>query len=224
MGRAASEYDCRADILAKSGGIERVDVNVLSRYVPAFPVSGSSVGEMRITSVAFITVPGFDAATAFAKIQVVVLSVQQGCFALEGALNKCLIDNKGLLFLLTFGLPPLEHPNDSARAVLACLDITESLKKSGVVARMGVTTGLNFCGLIGSRSRMEYTVLGDSVNLAARLMSNAPPYGILCDEETRNASDGEVGYDAEALSLRIKGKVAPVSAYRADSRKLSALL
>merc|ERR1712190_206880 len=188
--RAASEYDSRADILAKFGGIERVDVNVLSRYVP-----------------------GFD--TACAKLQEVVLSVQQGCFALDGTMNKCLIDDKGFLFLLTFGLPPLEHPNDSARAVLACLDITESLKKSGVVALMGVTTGMNFCGLIGSHSRMEYTVLGDGVNLAARLMSNAPPYGVLCDEETRNASGGEVGYDAEALSLRVKGKVAPVSAFRA---------
>jgi class 3 adenylate cyclase len=216
---AAGKYDCRADILAKFGGIERVDVNVLRQYVPAFPVSGS---EMRNTSVVFIAVSGFDAAPA--KLQEVVLSVQQCCVALEGALNKCLIDDKGLLFLLTFGLPPLEHPNDPARAVLACLDIAEALKKFDIVVRMGVTTGRNFCGLVGSPSRMEYTVLGDSVNLAARLMSNAPPYGILCDEETRNASDGEVGYDAEALSLSIKGKAAPVSAFRADSRKLPASL
>jgi len=219
---AAGKYDCRADILAKFGGVECVDVNVIRQYVPAFPVSGSSVSEMRNTSVAFINVSGFDAASA--KLQEVVLSVQQCCIALEGALNKCLIDDNGLLFLLTFGLPPMVHPNDPARAVLACLDIAQALEKFGIVVRMGVTTGLNFCGLVGSPSRMEYTVLGDRVNLAARLMSNALPFGALCDEETRDASGGEVEYDAEALSLRIKGKVAPVSAFRADSRKLPASL
>jgi class 3 adenylate cyclase len=47
----------------------------------------------------------------------------------------------------------------------------------GVVARVGVTTGLVFCGIVGSKDRHEYTVMGDAVNLSARLMGKAPAAG-----------------------------------------------
>ncbi len=41
----------------------------------------------------------------------------------EGTLNKFLIDDKGMLFLLAYGLPPLVHTDDATRAVLSCFDI-----------------------------------------------------------------------------------------------------
>ena len=43
--------------------------------------------------------------------------------AKEGTLNKFLIDDKGMLFLLAYGLPPLVHTDDATRAVLSCFDI-----------------------------------------------------------------------------------------------------
>ena len=43
--------------------------------------------------------------------------------AQEGTLNKFLIDDKGMLFLLAYGLPPLVHTDDATRAVLSCFDI-----------------------------------------------------------------------------------------------------
>ena len=49
---------------------------------------------------------------------------------------------------------------------------------------VGVATGIVWCGVIGNLKRKEYTVLGDVVNLSARMMANAGPMGILCDVET----------------------------------------
>merc|ERR1719171_237032 len=65
------------------------------------------------------------------------------------------------------------HIDDPSRAVLACLDIVEVFRRLELVGRCGVTTGRNYCGVVGSARRMEYTVLGDTVNLSARLMANA---------------------------------------------------
>ena len=113
-------------------------------------------------------------------------------------MNKYLVDDKGMLFLLVFGLPPMVHTDDPARAVLSCFDMVAVFKKLGLGGRFGVTTGRNYCGVVGSASRMEYTVLGDSVNLSARLMSNAPPLGILVDEVTQTLSQEDVPYNALA--------------------------
>ena len=58
----------------------------------------------------------------------------------------------------------------AVRAVLSGLLICEKLFELGLSASVGVTTGTGiFCGVVGSKTRREYSVLGDSVNLAARL-------------------------------------------------------
>lgn len=49
-------------------------------------------------------------------------------FCQEGTLNKFLIDDKGMLFLLAYGLPPLVHTDDATRAVLSCFDIVACTK------------------------------------------------------------------------------------------------
>ena len=46
-----------------------------------------------------------------------------------------------------------------------------------------MTTGLTYCGVVGHKSRCEYTVIGRKVNMAARLMCNYPDL-ISCDQET----------------------------------------
>ena len=59
----------------------------------------------------------------------------------------------------------------------------DAIRALGWRVSIGVTTGTAFCGEIGSDARREYTVMGDTVNLAARLMQ-ASGGGILCDEAT----------------------------------------
>ena len=79
-------------------------------------------------------------------------------------MNKYLVDDKGMLFLLVYGLPPMVHADDSARALLACFDMCAVFSRLKLGDRFGVTTGRNYCGVVGSASRMEHMALGDSVN------------------------------------------------------------
>jgi adenylate cyclase len=63
----------------------------------------------------------------------------------------------------------------------------------GLHVRMGITTGFCTVGNFGSEQRLDYTVLGSPVNLAARLQSEAEVDAILIDENTQNLVAGHVG-------------------------------
>eukprot|EP00811_Abedinium_folium_P001451 NODE_11326_length_1294_cov_4.569837.p1 GENE.NODE_11326_length_1294_cov_4.569837~~NODE_11326_length_1294_cov_4.569837.p1 ORF type:complete len:383 (-),score=54.54 NODE_11326_length_1294_cov_4.569837:144-1175(-) len=64
---------------------------------------------------------------------------------------------------------------------------------------------------------MEYTVLGDTVNLAARLMAIAPAYGIYVDQTTRDCTTGELLFK-ELPPIKVKGKERPVAIFKPTLR------
>jgi class 3 adenylate cyclase len=213
---ATQLYDTRNEKLFK---LEQLPI--IRRYIPSSVFKQIECGtlqyvnEMRNISVIFISGSGLDVMSESGprKAQDLMSSVQRVCYAHEGTLNKFLIDDKGMLFLLVFGLPPLVHPDDPTRAVLACMEFVEVFKRLELVGRFGVTTGRSYCGVCGSAKRMEYTVLGDSVNLSARLMSNAAALGILVDEETSKHTTGEIQYEALA-PIKVKGKVNAIPIFK----------
>jgi class 3 adenylate cyclase/tetratricopeptide (TPR) repeat protein len=129
----------------------------------------------------------------------------------EGTVDKLTMDEKGLLAIAALGLPPRAHVDDPARAVAAALALREALRAAGWRPALGVATGLVFCGVVGSPRRREYTVIGDTVNLAARLMQRAED-GLLCDEATALACRGAHSF-GPPLRLQLKGKAAPLLAF-----------
>ncbi|CAE8639643.1 unnamed protein product [Polarella glacialis] len=202
------------------------ELNITRRYIPSAVFKQIECGtlnyvnEMRKVSVIFINGSGLDVMSEKGPrlAQELMSSVQKICYAHEGTLNKFLIDDKGMLFLLVFGLPPLVHPDDPTRAVLATMELTQVFKRMDLIGRFGVTTGRSYCGVCGSAKRMEYTVLGDCVNLSARLMSNAPPLGVLTDEETSKHSTGEVLFKALA-PIKVKGKSNAINIFKPSLRE-----
>ena len=83
----------------------------------------------------------------------------------------------------------------------------------GLQARMGITTGYCTVGNFGSEQRLDYTVLGSPVNLAARLQSEAPPGGILVAESTNML----IGTNVECEPFKTftpKGFVRPVDVFQ----------
>src|SRR6185295_11265745 len=81
--------------------------------------------------------------------------------------------------ILAFFGAPIAHEDDPQRAVLAALDIQEEIKEYAEEIRLsyglefglrvGINTGLVVVGAIGSDLRMEYTAIGDAINIAARM-------------------------------------------------------
>jgi adenylate cyclase len=100
--------------------------------------------------------------------------------------------------MAVFGAP-LEKDDDAVRAIRAALKMRKELalmmekassdKKFDV--RLGINTGHVVAGNIGSPKRMDYTVIGDSVNIASRLESSAEPNQILIGEETYRQVKGK---------------------------------
>jgi len=140
-----------------------------------------------------------------------------------GSVNKMLGDG----LLATFG-PPSPSPNDAKMAIVSAVQIIEHLDtfndvrpeylKEPIKAGIGIASGRVFAGFVGSVRRMEYTVLGDAVNIAARLEAatkelNTP---IAIDEESvRLAGDGFDTVFLERLTLR--GRKEPIGVYGISS-------
>ncbi len=135
----------------------------------------------------------------------------------EGTIAQFLGD--GLMAL--FGAP-LAHEDAPQRALYAALAIQrrlheygERLKPKGIDFRMrvGVNTGLVIVGRIGDDLTMEYTALGDTVNLASRMESAAEPGTVQVAESTYRLTEGY--FDFQDLGeIQVKGKEQPVHAYR----------
>ncbi len=77
---------------------------------------------------------------------------------------------------------------------------------------MGLNTGLVVVGSIGNNLRMDYSAIGDTTNLAARLQQLAEPGMILVSEATRRLVEGAVHLEA-LPPAQVKGKTEPVTPY-----------
>ncbi len=108
---------------------------------------------------------------------------------------------------------PVAQEDDAERAVRAGLDLVDVVRDLGpnINARVGVLTGEAAVTLGATDQGM---VAGDMVNTAARLQSVAPPGTVLVGEATRHAAGAAIDFE-EAGEQVLKGKSAPVPAYRA---------
>ena len=142
------------------------------------------LGELRRVTILFGNLKGLTPQTPLEKVHQIVGLVQEAILNVEGSINKLSVDEKGVSLLAVFGLPPLSHEREADRAISAAIGIESALREHEVTTSIGVTTGRAFCGPVGSDLRREYTVIGDVVNLAARLMQAASG-SILVDEESK---------------------------------------
>jgi adenylate cyclase len=121
-----------------------------------------------------------------------------------------------------FGAPvdEAQHAFHATRAALVCAERLAALNDWGAFgghrlrARIGLNTGEALVGNIGSRKRFNYTVMGDTVNLASRLEGANKIYGttILAAESVRNAAGDGVEW-REIDRVRVKGRGAPVAIF-----------
>ena len=140
-------------------------------------------------------------------------------FAYEGTVDKFVGD----MIMVVWGAP-VTHANDPVRAVRAALDMQAALEKSNASSGrelrigIGINTDELVAGYIGSTRTMSYSVIGDAVNIAARLCSAAGPGQILISEQTHQHVHEK--FNTFALSpLRAKGKSKPLRVYSVLSRK-----
>ena len=163
--------------------------------------------------------PGHEGETAQALNHYYV-TMQQAVARYEGVVNKIDLYDHGDKLMALFGAP-IAHEDDAERAVRAALDMQAAMEKAGpmlISQRIGISTGLVFAGHVGSAERHEYTVMGDEVNLAARLMSAAAEGELLLSGYVcRKVSPFFEVADRGQVSL--KGKSKPVPTYTIVGRR-----
>jgi class 3 adenylate cyclase/tetratricopeptide (TPR) repeat protein len=135
----------------------------------------------------------------------------------EGTINQFLGDG----FMALFGAP-ITHEDHARRAVLAALGLQKMLSEHSadlgarhqvsLAVRMGLNTGWVVVGGIGDHLRMDYTAVGDTTNLAARLQQIAEPGRVLVSEATARLVRGDAVLEA-LPPAQVKGKAEPIQAY-----------
>ncbi len=147
-------------------------------------------------------------------------TIMVDCITREGGMLDKFI---GDALMAGFGIP-ISYDDNEDRAVRAAIAMYVELQKWNLVRaargqdpvdhRVGVNTGLVVSGNIGSPKRMDYTMIGDGVNLAARLESACKHYsaGILISESTRDRLRGTYRL-RDVDMVVVKGKTRPVGIY-----------
>jgi class 3 adenylate cyclase len=169
------------------------------------------VGERRIVTMLFCDIKGSTAAAEhldpedWAEIMNGAFEYMiRPVYKYEGTVARLMGDA-----VLAFFGAPISHEDDPQRAILAGLAID---------VRVGINTGLVMVGAIGSDLSMEYTAMGDAINLAARMEQTARPGTVQVAEDTYQLVTPV--FEWESLGeVQVKGKTEPVRAFRPLSRK-----
>ncbi|MFH1227779.1 MAG: adenylate/guanylate cyclase domain-containing protein [Planctomycetota bacterium] len=139
----------------------------------------------------------------------------QTVFKYKGSINKYIGD----AVMAIFGAPvPMEdHP---ANAVMAAVKMMEAIgkRKEEIPCnlRIGINTGIVVAGNVGSKQRIEYTVLGDTVNVASRLNQYGQSNEVVIGEETykRVVNAGLPLKFKDLGTAKLKGKEKEVKVYQ----------
>ena len=153
------------------------------------------------------------------KLDAYIRWVQSILARYEGNLLQLTIGDKGCYLYAAFGAP-ITHGDDPARATAAAIELQSPPSRLAFVGQvqMGISQGRMRTGAYGGRARSTYGVLGDEVNMAARLMQLAPPGQIMVSRPIADAVTGSYRLDYLGPTA-IKGKDEPIPVYRVQGRR-----
>ena len=128
----------------------------------------------------------------------------------------------GDCIMAVWGVPMLPEKEDALNAVTCALKIQDMVRSgkrkffrkgaSALRIGIGINTGPLVAGNLGSMQRMDYSVIGDTVNLASRLEGVAGSDEIIISQSTRNQIGEKFRYE-ERPAVRVKGKEKPIQIY-----------
>ncbi len=183
-------------------------------------IEAGKFSEFRDVSALFLSLPGLDPGRQgdLEPLHRAALIVQEETRRLDGSFHQMQRDDKGCVIVLVWGLPGQAHDDDPARAAKAATTFCRRLAEAGIASRAGVATGTVFCGACGGVTRLNYNILGATMNRAARLMEEARQ-GPLVDEATARCGRRWMTFTARP-AMNLKGIAAPVPAFAPGTRRL----
>lgn len=177
--------------------------------------------ELRPATALFVAFGGIDYdddPDAEAKLDAYMRWVQSILRRYDGTLLQLSAADKGSHFYAAFGAPTA-HENNAERAASAALKLIKLPAELSYItnARIGIAQGITRTGAYGGTARRVYGVIGDDVNLAARLMTHAQPGVILISESVQKALEHDY-VTKELAPIHVKGKIEPLPIARLVAR------
>ena len=211
-------------------------VDFLQRYIPQAladkmrQLGGQVESERRHVTVVFADISGFTAMSEKLDpeevthiINACFKTLVEVIFKYEGTIDKFIGDE----IMALFGAP-IAHENDPERAIRAALEMQARLREFNanlktplpkpLTMHVGINSGEVIAGNVGSDLRMDYSVLGDTVNLAARLESVSVSGQILVSERT-HALTRHLFEFKKLKPFKVQGKQKKVQTYEVASLK-----
>ena len=206
-------------------GVDRTDLKLYETTHDLTPYVAPSIRdrvlasdfepEHRMATVGFLHLTGVDSLLEFSgpelaakAIDEVVVGIQRAATDYEVAVLNSDITKDGIKVILTAGVP-VSTGQDEEQMLLALRQIVDA--DLPLPLKIGVNRGRVFAGEIGTQYRRTYTVMGDAVNLAARLMTKAEPGQIVSTGDVL-AGSRTLFETTELEPFFVKGKKAPIVA------------
>lgn len=181
------------------------------------------LSELRPAAVILLTFAGIDFDgddDAGRKLDAFTRRVQKTAADHEGVLAQITTGDKGSSMCLVFGAP-VAHGDDPLRAVKTAVQLAALAEEFPFITdlHLGVAHGMMRSGAYGSPASRSYGVIGDPINLAARLMTACETSGeVRCDSAIRELTRAIVEYE-ELPAIHLKGKEFPVAMFRPSKIK-----
>ncbi|MAQ87637.1 MAG: hypothetical protein CMG23_05545 [Candidatus Marinimicrobia bacterium] len=188
-------------------------------------------GEQREVTILFTDIRGFTSMSEKMKPERVVTTLNEYfsdmidiVFKNNGTLDKIIGDE----LMVLYGAP-ISGENDTVRAVETAVEMQHKIKELNIdrkkrkeppiLVGAGINKGLVVSGNIGSRDLMDYTVIGDTVNVASRLCAAAGPGEIMVSSSVYGATKKEFSYD-KLEPIKVKGKEKKVPVFLINDKML----
>ena len=184
-------------------------------------------GEEREVTILFTDIRGFTSMSEDMKPEEVVTTLNEYfsemidiVFKYNGTLDKIIGDE----LMVVFGAP-LAAEDDTERALNTAVEMQNKIKELNnirkkrkekpVLVGAGINKGYVVSGNIGSRDMMDYTVIGDTVNLGSRLCSAAGPGEIIVSKEVTKNQDNQFKFE-ELVPINVKGKKDKINIFKVN--------
>jgi len=183
--------------------------------------SGEFLAELRPAYPMFVRFGGIDYDDdddAIPKLDDFIRRAQRVLHTYGGNVLNLTLGDKGAYLASVVGAPQA-HEDDAARAAAAALEMRELESTTAVTdIQIGITYGRLRSGTYGHLKRQAFTCLGNAVNLAARLMSKAPPGQIYVSAAVRQAAGDNFNWE-DLAPIKVKGRAEPVAVAALASAK-----
>lgn len=230
-GKLRDTFKRTASRIHSQNSNETVLIEQLTGFVPRTILSAvysgalNHIGELRQVTTLFLSLDSYSPSINAdpLSLESFVHAAQQVLVETGGFLRQFLVDDKGCVFIAMWGTPSYTYSNNCSRALHCAVKLRERTRAIQHDCSIGITTGIVFCGCVGTPQRRDYVGIGSDVNMAARLMSKAHGRILVDESTTDNLDDATKQLLEKAEEMHLKGAVGPLTPFQYISDDLPSL-